>query len=109
MSEKQNVYTFHRSEGFYPLELQDDTTALANALNNPGTLKVVNEVTGKTVFVAPGSSEAMDDVLIESIEELFNARKHIRQKDYEEAATIFRRLSFLTDKMQEWCDQQPTP
>lgn len=44
------VYTFHRGDMFYPLELESDESALANARCNEGTLKVVNEVTGKVVF-----------------------------------------------------------
>lgn len=35
------TYTFHRVEGFYPLELRDDADARRNAKCNPGTLKVV--------------------------------------------------------------------
>jgi hypothetical protein len=43
-------YTFHREGGFYPLALGSDEEAVANAKCNPGTLKVVNELTGQTVF-----------------------------------------------------------
>lgn len=43
-------YTFHRAEGFYPLLLNDDLAARQNAECNPGTLKVVNEVSGETVW-----------------------------------------------------------
>lgn len=43
-------YTFHRADGFYPITLQDDDDARANALCNPGTLKVVNELTGEIVW-----------------------------------------------------------
>ena len=49
-NEGQQVYTFHRSEGFYPLALNDDEQARANALCNPGTIKVVNEITGAVVW-----------------------------------------------------------
>jgi len=44
------LYTFHRHDGFYPLELESDKEAIANADCNPGTEKVVNEETGETVF-----------------------------------------------------------
>ena len=44
-------YTFHRKEGFYPLILQSDEEAIENAVCNPGTIKVVNECSMKTVFV----------------------------------------------------------
>lgn len=43
-------YTFHREDGFCPLGLGSDEEAIANAKCNPGTLKVVNELTGQTVF-----------------------------------------------------------
>lgn len=43
-------YTFHREEGWYPLQLGSDFEARANAECNPGTLKVVNELTQETVF-----------------------------------------------------------
>ena len=48
--EGQSLYTFHRAEGFYPLALKDDEDAKVNAFCNPGTLKVVNEMTGETVW-----------------------------------------------------------
>ena len=44
------IYTFHREEGFYILELSSDEEAIANAECNPGTLKVMNEITGKIVY-----------------------------------------------------------
>lgn len=44
------LYTFHRADGFYPLMLKDDLAARQNAESNPGTVKVVNEVTGETVW-----------------------------------------------------------
>jgi len=47
-----SLYTFHRAEGFYPLVLKDDDDAKVNAFCNPGTLKVVNELTGETVWIA---------------------------------------------------------
>lgn len=34
------VYIFHRGDKWYPLELKDDKTAIANAKCNPGTTKV---------------------------------------------------------------------
>lgn len=34
------IYIFFRKEGFYPIELKNDKDAIANALNNEGTLKV---------------------------------------------------------------------
>lgn len=47
-----NLYTFHRADGFYPLELPNDADAKSNAVWNPGTLKVVNEVTGVMIWEA---------------------------------------------------------
>lgn len=44
------IYTFHRKEGFYPLELNSNEEAKANALRNPGTLKVVNEITKEIIY-----------------------------------------------------------
>lgn len=44
------LYTFHREGMFYPIALRDDADAIANAKCNPGTLKVVNELTGATVW-----------------------------------------------------------
>ena len=44
------VYTFHRKEGFYLLELKSDEEAIENAKCNPGALKVINEITGKIVY-----------------------------------------------------------
>ena len=43
-------YTFHRKEGFYPLVLQSDEEARANAICNPGTIRVVNEINQAVVF-----------------------------------------------------------
>lgn len=43
-------YTFHREEGFYPLMLESDEAAKANAECNPGTIRVVNEITGDLVW-----------------------------------------------------------
>lgn len=44
------TYSFHRSDGFYPLELKDDADAKANAECNVGTLKVENVVTREVVW-----------------------------------------------------------
>ena len=43
-------YTFHREKGFYPLVLQSDEEAIENARCNPGTIKVVNELSQVTVY-----------------------------------------------------------
>lgn len=40
----------HREDGFYFLPLKNDDEAIRNAFYNPGTLKVVNEVTHKVVW-----------------------------------------------------------
>lgn len=45
-----NVYIFFREDGFYPLELESDASARANAELNPGTLRVENAVTRETVW-----------------------------------------------------------
>lgn len=47
-------YTFHRAEGFYPLMLESDESAKANGECNPGTLRVVNELTKDVVFEGAG-------------------------------------------------------
>lgn len=44
------IYLFHRAEGFYPIGLEDDADAIANAKCNNGTLKVENAITGETVW-----------------------------------------------------------
>jgi hypothetical protein len=36
------IYIFHRAEGFYPLTLESHFEAVANALSNPGTLKITD-------------------------------------------------------------------
>lgn len=44
-------YSFHCAEGFYILDdLQSDEEAIANAKHNPGTLKVINEITGDLIW-----------------------------------------------------------
>ena len=45
-----NIYTFYREGGFYPIEIEDDATAIKQARLNKGTVKVVNEITGETVW-----------------------------------------------------------
>jgi hypothetical protein len=50
MLRANTLYTFHRANGFYPLCLRDDDEAIRNAFCNPGTLKVVNEMTRKVVW-----------------------------------------------------------
>jgi hypothetical protein len=45
-----NIYTFHREEGWYPIELVNDIEAAHHVLFNPGTIKVVNEMTRKVVY-----------------------------------------------------------
>ena len=53
-NEGQSIYTFHRPidgrEFFYPIVLDDDDQARRNAECNPGTLKVVNEMTERVVW-----------------------------------------------------------
>ncbi|WP_165931114.1 hypothetical protein [Stenotrophomonas sp. ATCM1_4] len=46
------LYLFFRPEGFYPLQLSDDETAVAHAECNPGTVKV-EEWTGRLVWPVP--------------------------------------------------------
>jgi len=43
------IYIFFRKDGFYPIELIDDSDACNNALCNPGTMKV-EDSTGRTVW-----------------------------------------------------------
>jgi hypothetical protein len=44
------IYTFHRPEGWYPLEMrQGDIEARANAECNPGTQQVC-DITGRVVW-----------------------------------------------------------
>lgn len=44
-----SIYLFVRAESFYPIELRDDEDAKANALCNPGTLRV-EDVNGCIVW-----------------------------------------------------------
>lgn len=50
--QKMNIYTFHRQNGWYPIELVNDIEAARHIPFNPGTVKVVNETTGKVVYDA---------------------------------------------------------
>jgi hypothetical protein len=43
-------YTFHRQDGFYVLELEDDDAAITNGICNPGTIKIINEITHKVIW-----------------------------------------------------------
>jgi hypothetical protein len=51
-----SLYTFFRADGFYPIEMPPhptktpDEIALDCVPLNPGTLKVVNELTGETIY-----------------------------------------------------------
>ena len=47
------IYTFHRKEGWYPIEFEDDEEAIRNVMCNPGTLKVVNEETEEIISPLP--------------------------------------------------------
>lgn len=52
----KNVYTFHRADGFYAIEMPPHKTKTSDEIAldcvplNPGTLKVVNEVSGETIY-----------------------------------------------------------
>lgn len=57
----KQLYTFHRAEGFYPMELSSedhpskihpDDQVIDHVRANPGTLKVVNEISGKIIYDA---------------------------------------------------------
>lgn len=54
------IYIFIRAEGFYPLELADDKTAIDNALCNPGTLRV-EDVEGRIVWRDPAQPQGSTD------------------------------------------------
>lgn len=45
-----NLYIFFRGDHFYPLELKNDTDAIANAECNPETTRVGNAITGEIVW-----------------------------------------------------------
>ena len=51
MESEKRLFLFHREDGFYPLALPKDTV-IDNALMNPGTVKVVDVLTQKTVWEA---------------------------------------------------------
>lgn len=48
--DKPTPYSFHRADGFCVLEFKSDAEAKRNGECNPGTLQVINELTGETVF-----------------------------------------------------------
>jgi len=50
MTDLPPIYTFHRAEGFYPIELRDDDDARVNAEFNPGTQEVRCAFTGRIVW-----------------------------------------------------------
>lgn len=52
----KTLFTFHRVEGFYPLELESNESARENAECNPGTEMVVNELTKAIVWERLGYS-----------------------------------------------------
>lgn len=49
-SEANNVYLFFRDGMFYPLELSDDESAIANAKCNPGTTRVEDAFNRRIVW-----------------------------------------------------------
>jgi hypothetical protein len=58
-----NIYTFHREDGWYPIELVNGLEAAHHVLFNPGTVKVTNETTGKVIY--DQNKESLDWPLIE--------------------------------------------
>lgn len=48
--ERKQEYMFVRAEGFYFVDYPDDESAAKGAVENPGTLMIVNTSTGKEVF-----------------------------------------------------------
>lgn len=56
-TKRTQLYTFHRTGHFYPLELRDDEDARANAECNPGTLKVVRWPGEVTVWTAKSEAQ----------------------------------------------------
>ncbi len=48
LSSRKGIFIFFREDGFYPLELPEATVA-DNADSNPGTLRVMDAITGKIV------------------------------------------------------------
>jgi hypothetical protein len=59
----KNIYTFHRAEGWYPVELINNMEAAHHILFNPGTVKVVNETTGEILH--DENKTSLDEPLIE--------------------------------------------
>lgn len=53
------IYIFHRAEGFYPLSLGSDLEAIANAHQNPGTVKVTDSE-NRVVFDAEAARAIPD-------------------------------------------------
>lgn len=43
-------YAFYRSEGFYVLDFEDDADALKQVPSNPGTIKIINLLTGEKIW-----------------------------------------------------------
>jgi len=56
MIESKLIYLFHRKDGFYPLELENDTEAIQNAKDNPGTIKVTDMHNKRVVYAEERSS-----------------------------------------------------
>jgi hypothetical protein len=44
------MYTFHRGDMWYPLDLKDGADAIANAECNPGTLRVERQPSRRVVW-----------------------------------------------------------
>lgn len=61
--EAVNIYTFHREDGWYPIELVNDMEATHHIAFNPGTIKVVNFTTRKVLF--DENKPASDEPLVE--------------------------------------------
>ena len=51
------TYIFFRENGFYLLGLPDDATAIHNAKNDLGTLRVQDSLTKETIWKAVGEPE----------------------------------------------------
>ena len=112
----KRIFIFFRKDGFYPVELPEDTVA-DNAIANPGTLSVVDAITGKAVWVeesAPrGKSKGKtlrifaDPCLFDgstwghvaTMEELTEAiRESIRAGVITQSETLNIRFRYLTDE-----------
>ena len=68
-----NVYAFHRENGWYPIEETSDDRITEHVARNPGTLRVVNQTTGKVVFdaeVTPARKEQVRVIAEEVKQEL---------------------------------------